>query len=292
MSDRLALSEFVSIWKDYSGTEIAGGQDFLRGLLSVYGVTYKPGCLFEQHPVRVPVREHMAGPTFTTERVDMYLPRVCLWEMKSPSERDLQKHHAQILLYWTRMRPRYMVLCNFHEFWVYDTDEDDGQFAPKLKFPLTELPAREDDLLFLRGEEPDLTFRSERVTAALASDMGCFVRSLIEDHPDLSRESLAKFVLQCIFATFAEDAELIPGGVFTRALKEAVRVVRADPIFDLFAGFADPVRGRSYVNSPLFDETIQGIRLGPKQLQDLLAAKNYDWQDVHPEIFGTGSESQ
>jgi hypothetical protein len=84
--------------------------------------------------------------------MDMYLPKICLWEMKAPSEKDLQKHHDQILGYWARVRTRYMVLCNFHEFWIYDTEEEDGQLAPKLRFTLDELAARGDALLFLRGE--------------------------------------------------------------------------------------------------------------------------------------------
>ena len=62
----------------------------------------------------------------------MFLPKVCVWEMKGPGEKDLQKHHDQLLAYWACIRTRYMVLCNFREFWIYDTEEDNGQLAPKL----------------------------------------------------------------------------------------------------------------------------------------------------------------
>ena len=139
------LQIFENNWKNFRGTEQAGAQDFLRALLDIYDVRYTPGTVFEQHPVRVPARGKVSqrdlfgepiGPTFTTERMDMYLPRVCVWEMKSSGEHDLQKHHEQLLGYWARMRPRYMVLCNFHEFWIYDTNDEDGQLQPKVKFSL------------------------------------------------------------------------------------------------------------------------------------------------------------
>jgi hypothetical protein len=155
------LEIFVDIWRPFEGSERSGAQDFLRRLLDIYDVSYRPGTLFEQHPLRMPARGTRAAqtslfpgeqkPVYTTESMDMYLPKVCVWEMKSPAEKDLGKHHGQILGYWARVRTRYMVLCNFHEFWIYDTNDQHGQLEPKLRFRLDELPARADALLFLRG---------------------------------------------------------------------------------------------------------------------------------------------
>ena len=51
---------------------------------------------------------------------------VVLIEMKKRGE-NLQKHYRQAFDYWTRLvpnRPRYVVLCNFDEFRVYDFDTD------------------------------------------------------------------------------------------------------------------------------------------------------------------------
>ena len=45
-----------------------------------------------------------------------------LLEMKRRGE-DLNRHYRQAFDYWTRLvpgRPRYVVLCNFDDFWVYD----------------------------------------------------------------------------------------------------------------------------------------------------------------------------
>ena len=64
---------------------------------------------------------------------------VVLIEMKKRGE-DLTRHYRQAFDYWTRLvpgRPRYAVLCNFDEFWVYD-------FETQLDTPVDTVPL--DDL--------------------------------------------------------------------------------------------------------------------------------------------------
>jgi hypothetical protein len=298
------LQVFVDTWRNFQGTEREGAQDFLRKLLDVYDVDPAPGTIFEQHPIRITYKKPEQRGFFeeegevrpTAESMDMYLPRICVWEMKSPSERDLAKHHDQILGYWARVRARYMVLCNFHDFWIYDTAGENGQLEPKLRFPLTELPGRGDALLFLRGEDPDLDQRSEKVTAGAARALGRLVRSLIEasKDSDRDRERIAKFVLECVFAMFAEDTELIPPLLFTKAMKEAVDDGAMDAVWRLFDDFArrngpeKKNRYAPYVNGPLFDLQHPRLSLTADQMHDIYcAAKDYDWQDVRPEIFGS-----
>jgi N-6 DNA Methylase len=300
------LEIFVEYWMSWNGMEQSGAQDFLRQLLDIYDVKFTPGTIFEQHPIRLPARGAKGGqqsllledraPQFTTERMDMYLPKVCVWEMKAPSEKELGKHHAQLLGYWARMRTRYMVLCNFRELWIYDTEDEHGQLAPKTVIPLHDLPARADALRFLRGEEPDLAARSERVTAQAARALGRLVRDLIEtsDAHDKDRDRIAKLVLECVFAMFAEDTDLIPPGMFANAMGEANRLERMDPVWSLFDDFGRKSprdRGNPfapYVNGPLFDQKHPKLPLARTHINVLYqAAHNFDWQDVRPEIFGS-----
>ena len=59
--------------------------------------------------------------------------------MKKRGE-DLTRHYRQAFDYWTRLvpgRPRYVILCNFDEFWVYDFDTQ--MDAPVDRIKLTEL---------------------------------------------------------------------------------------------------------------------------------------------------------
>ncbi len=304
------LQGFVNQWRNFQGTEQAGAQQYLQGLLDIYDVSFQPGTVFEQHPVKVPAPEKPRKKSsqqalfpgevdvqYTTERMDMYLPKICVWEMKAPAEKDLQKHHEQLLRYWARMRTRYLVLCNFHEFWVYDTNDEHGQLTPKVRFSLVDLPANGDALLFLRGDfQLELLQRSERITSDVAARMGRVVRKLIETSPDpkRDRDRVAKLVLECVFAMFAEDAELIPPKMFTNAVREADRSGKMDAVYALFDDFG---RAESYdksnptapyVNGPLFDRNHPKMAVAPELIHELYcAAKDFDWQDVRPEIFGS-----
>lgn len=299
------LEVFADQWRHFVGTEQAGAQQFLHQLLEIYEVEYTPGTIFEQHPIRLPARRptrngNLFGDAqeaqYSTERMDMFLPKVCVWEMKAPGEKDLQRHHDQILAYWARVRTRFMVLCNFREIWIFDTEEEQGQLAPSLRITLDELPGRADALLFLRGETPDLLGRSERVTAEAARVLGRIVREQVEAsrEPDRDRDRAAKLVLQCVFAMFAEDTELIPPRLFTDAIKRADVEGSLDPVWALFADFGTRSHGEKshafapYVNGPLFDRSQPRLALTDGQIHDLYcAARDYDWQDVRPEIFGS-----
>lgn len=300
------LTIFVQNWRNFQGTELSGAQEFLRKLLDVYEVSAKPGTIFEQHPIQVPeiIKSKTQGNLFaatqpvqyTAARMDLYLPKVCVWEMKAPDEKDLQKHHDQVLGYWARMRTRYMVLCNFKEFWIYDTEDENGQLIPKLKFLLSDLPERADALLFLRGEVPELTRRSERVTADVAQMLGNLVRDVIQtaENPKRDRERIAKFILECVFAMFAEDTDLIPAGMFTDCLLRAHKDGSMEPVWSLFDDFSlqeAANRGNQaapYINGPLFDRDHPKIKLTKEQIFNLyIAARDFDWQDVRPEIFGS-----
>ena len=296
------LQIFANHWLSFKGTEMAGAQEYLRTLLDIYDVSSPPGSIFEQHPVQVRApdrrskQESLFGEPeieYTVERMDMYLPKICVWEMKGPSETNLEKHHPQLLGYWARMRPRYMVLCNFHELWIYDTSEEQGQLSPKLKLGLKDLPGYGDALLFLRGGEAELDKRSADITKEVAAHMGRLFRALVEPPMQTARDRAAKFVLECVFAMFAEDAELIPAKLFTNKAREADAAGTMDAVFSLFDDFGrDDPRDRAnplapYINGPLFDRNHPKVALPPSLIHDLYCtAKDYDWQDVRPEIFG------
>lgn len=82
----------------------------------------------------------------------IWKPRVLI-EMKKAGE-PLGRHYEQALEYWFRAvpdRPRYVVLCNFDEFWVYDFNHQIEEPVDRLR--LEELPRRWEALAFLLPEE-------------------------------------------------------------------------------------------------------------------------------------------
>ena len=74
--------------------------------------------------------EHMRrgfGGDATAKRLSLFadylLPKRVLIEMKKRGE-NLKKHYVQLEEYWksleSHLRPRYAILCDFDEFWIYD----------------------------------------------------------------------------------------------------------------------------------------------------------------------------
>ncbi len=77
----------------------------------------------------------------------VWRPRLLL-EMKSRGEK-LEEHIQQAREYWDELKPqpRYIVLCNFDEFWIYDTTLQIEEPVNRVK--LEELPKRYAALNFL-----------------------------------------------------------------------------------------------------------------------------------------------
>jgi hypothetical protein len=82
----------------------------------------------------------------------------------------LGRHYEQALEYWFRAvpdRPRYVVLCNFDEFWVYDFDHQIEEPVDRLR--LEELPRRWEALAFLLPEETRPAFGNDLVVVTRES---------------------------------------------------------------------------------------------------------------------------
>ena len=159
MSREEQLSQFAAwVRHNITGDEKGQAQIFLDRLFQAFG---QPGVLDVGGQTEFRLRkaaEDGGGTAFA----DLVWKPVVLVEMKKRGT-DLQKHFRQAFGYWTRItggRPRYVVLCNFDEFWVYDFDSDLD--APKDKLTLTDLPQRWGPLAFLAPGSPGPKFLYDR----------------------------------------------------------------------------------------------------------------------------------
>lgn len=152
---RERLEKFVS-WADANikGDEKGEAQIFLDRLLQAFG---QPGLL-EIGQTEFRIRPDAASEG-GTKFADFVWKPVVLIEMKKRGV-DLARHTTQAFSYWTTLapgRPRYVILCNFDELWIYDPDESIYEPADKLK--PSELPEHHEaatartlrDLLRSRG---------------------------------------------------------------------------------------------------------------------------------------------
>ena len=281
------LREFVTYAQGLEGDEKGEAQVFCDRLFRAFGHDgYKEaGATLEYR-----VRKKGRGTKFADL---LWRPRLLL-EMKKRGEK-LERHYSQAFDYWLQLvpqRPRYVVLCNFDEFWVYDFDtqlED-----PVDKIPLKDLPDRYKALnfMFLDDREPQFGNNRVAVTRAAADKVARVFNSAVAREED--RGVAQRFVLQCVVAMFAEDFDLLPNGVFTGLVEECRGGASTyDVLGGLFRQMGDPspARGGRFKNVEYFNggifETVDPIDLNPDEI-DLLAEAAYeDWGRVQPQIFGT-----
>jgi hypothetical protein len=135
--------------------------------------------------------------------MDLHLPGVAIIEMKSPKEAgNLDRHREQALTYWKhssdvkaeRPAPRYVVLCAFHRFEIWEPGFYPTQ--PRATLTLEELPDRYEALQFLAGpdEEPLFASHTDRVLTTQAAT------AVAEIYQDLLARDAAqrrRFVASC-----------------------------------------------------------------------------------------------
>lgn len=229
-----------------------------------------------------------------TAFADLVWKPIVLIEMKRRGE-DLSKHYRQAFDYWTRLvpgRPRYVVLCNFDQFWVYDFETQ--MDSPVDKLDISDLPERYGPLAFLFKvpQKPVFQLDHEQVTREAANLLALLFNSLIKRGVD--RGLSQRFILQSLMALFAQDIGLLEKYFFTQLLDDCKTPADTyDLIGSLFHEMNSPGRtpggrfkGVDYFNGGLFKEPAR-IELSNDELDLLKNAACSDWSMVRPEIFGT-----
>lgn len=285
------LRQFVA-WAEKTavGDEKGDAQVFLDRLFQGFG---QKGALDVGGKLEFRVRkaaEEGGGIAFA----DYVWKPTVLIEMKKRGV-DLSRHYRQAFDYWTRLvpgRPRYVILCNFEEFWIYDFENQLD--TPVDKLTLAELPDRYGPLAFLFPIPEPPVFENDRVkvTQAAADCLAnCFNRLITRG---IDRKLVQRFILQTLVALFAEDIDLLERYFFTRLLKDCQKPADSyDLIGGLFEAMNTPGRisggrykGVDYFNGGLFREPAR-IELNHGEVAQITLAATQDWSKVNPEIFGT-----
>ena len=249
--------------------------------------------------VRVKVQEDDSS---STKYID------CLWspvnrdgvliEMKKKNIVNLESHFPQARDYWMSLvpsrdigpgcrKPRYIVLCNFDKFIIYDECNKVDEVS------LEELPERYTCLSFLEGQAPIFRNNTENISAEAANLIGELYQYLtIDMQEDATRTQ--HFLLQCVLALFSEDTCLLPKGIFTQILQDCIdgKCNPYDEIGSLFRQMASdrPARagrfkGIPYFNGGLFKD-VDPVELDSHCLKVLRKAADQDWKKINPSIFG------
>lgn len=282
------LTGFVTwVQQHLTGDEKGEAQIFLDRLLQAFeqgGVKEAGGTL----------EMRLKKSDGATRFADYVWKPVVLIEMKKRGE-DLRKHYRQAFDYWTHLvpnRPRWVVLCNFDEFWVYDFETQ--MDIPVDRVSLDSLPTGYGSLAFLfpGSEEPIFGNDHQAVTREAAARLTDCFNHLVDRG---TKRSLAqRFILQTMVALFSQGIGLLEPYTLRRLLAECKRPSDTyDLLGGLFTQMNSPGRtpggrykGVDYFNGGLFAQPAH-VELDKLELEALVQAAEYDWSKVRPEIFGT-----
>lgn len=287
MADAERVRAFVDYARALDGDEKGEAQVFCDRLFIGFGhLGYKEAGATLEKRVR-----NQRG---TTSFADLIWPPRLLLEMKKRGEK-LQRHYQQAFEYWLNAvpkRPRYVVLCNFDEFWIYDFDLQLNDPIDRVR--LAELSDRYTALNFLFPDERRPLFGNDRVavTREAANKVANVFNAIVDRVED--RTSAQRYLLQCVTAMFAEDIDLLPRGIFAQLLHDCIDGGSAyDLLGGLFRQMNDPVpaRGGRYVSVPYFNgglfKIVEPIELSRDEVELLRQATDENWSKVQPPVFGT-----
>ncbi len=229
-----------------------------------------------------------------TSFADLVWKPIVLIEMKKRGT-DLSKHYSQAFQYWVRLvpnRPRYAVLCNFDEFWVFDFETQLD--TPVDKVSLEDLPTKYGPLNFMFPGDlaPVFGNHQETVTRQAADKLATCFNSLLARGIELPLAQ--RFTLQMLMALFSEDIGLLEKYQVTTVLDDCKS---PKDTYDLIGGLFQAMntaggvkggrfKGVPYFNGGLFAEPAH-VELSGEEVVLLKDAAQFDWSKVRPEIFGT-----
>ena len=207
-------------------------------------------------------------------------------------------------------RPRWIITCNFREFYVYDMENPRGE--PE-KIKLVDLEKEYYRLSFLVDKGSVHLQREMEISIKAGEVVGLLYDGLLKqyknpDDPETLKH-LNKLCVRLVFCLYAEDAGIFgkhlmfhdylkqfSANQLRKALTQLFKVLNQKPEErDPYLADDDPMLAAfPYVNGGLFaDETVI-IPPFNDELKTLLlqrASADFDWSEISPTIFGAVFES-
>lgn len=286
---------FVADWRDAEGYERGEAQEFVRGLLKVFGISGRTAAVYEKRAQR--------ASTGQRGYIDALISGTALIEMKSAGE-DLVKAEGQALDYVESLteheRPSFIITSDFRRIRVLDlTVEPDAD--DYIEFPLDDLPAHVEDLMFLAGYRRTKFGSTEQEKASIqaAQLMAKLYEHLERTGYDDHQASI--FLIRTLFCLYADDAGLWERDLFSRYIEERTSEDGSDlgaqlatlyqalnrPENKRYGRDDDLIQAFPYVNGSVFGEAVDIPYFDRESREQLLQAAYFNWSSISPAIFGS-----
>lgn len=283
--------KFSKEWKDTTNEE-ADAKPFLDAFFDVFGITRKKIGTFEH---RVKKLSDADG------YIDLLWKGTILVEMKSRGK-NLDKAFQQAIDYTHGLKqnelPKYVLVCDFHIFRLYDTEEQ-----TTLQFTLDELIQHVQSFGYLLGYQKKTYKEQDPANIKAAELMGKLHDRLeeigYEGHP------LEVYLVRILFCLFAEDTTIFEKQQFQEYIENRTAEDGSDlaskiqELFQVlntakdkrFKNLDEQLNDFPYVNGKLFEEILPMASFDSKMRQAVLDCCYIDWSKISPAIFGSMFQS-
>ena len=282
---------FSKEWKDTINEE-ADAKPFLDAFFDVFGINRKKIGTFEH---RVKKLSDADG------YIDLLWKGTILVEMKSRGK-NLDKAFQQAIDYTHGLKqnelPKYILVCDFHIFRLYDTEEQ-----TTIEFTIDKLILNVQSFGYLLGYQKK-TFKEQDPANIKAAELMGKLHDRLEDigyegHP------LEVYLVRILFCLFAEDTTIFnkqqfqdyieqrtaeDGSDLASKIQELFQVLNT-PNDKRFKNLDEQLNDFPYVNGKLFEEILPMASFDSKMRQALLDCCYIDWSKISPAIFGSMFQS-
>ena len=313
IQQKKAAADFAAFWQG-KGYEKGDTQIFWTTLLTqVFGIEHPEQFIFFEQQVQLGHTSFVDARIPSTKvMIEQKSLGKDLGEKIRQSDGNMLNPFDQAKRYADSLpnsqRPRWIVTCNFAEFWVYDLEHPEAE--PHIVL-LKDLESEYDRLTFLVDAGNTHLKREMKLSVDAGKLVAQIHDALLKQYidPD-SPETLRSLNILCVrlvFLLYAEDAHLFgkktafhdylaqyPAKDIRRALIDLFAVLDTPP--EHRDPYLDPtLNAFQYVNGGLFSsDTRLVIPQFTDEIKELLLAKasdDFDWSEISPTIFGAVFES-
>jgi len=293
---RQQLQQIVHDYKDSEGYERGQSQNFWTQVFNAYGVSGQ---------TQTKAFEHRLKDKSNQKYVDAFIPKLVIIEQKSRGK-DLNDAYTQVSEYYDRInakdKPRYIILCNFDEIWLYDINNPLD--IKKHQCPLSDLPNNAEWFEFLSPEsqQSNEIIEENPINRQATEKLAKLHQAFIEDGVD--PDELALFLTRLIFCFFADDTAIFGKKHVLHNLLKNHAATDGSNLQQILTTLFDTLNTEhrssrlpehyaqfAYINGGLFEETINIPYFDEKLYNLVMECDALDWTEISPAIFGSMFQS-
>ena len=303
---------FIERWKD-RGNERQDTQSFWLDLLqSVYGIENPSEYIKFEDKVMMDHTSFMDGYIDTTKvLIEQKGSNKDLSKAIKQSDGSMLTPFQQAKRYSANLayskQPRWIITCNFREFYVYDMEKPHGE--PTV-IRLEDLEREAYRLEFIVGTTNEHLEREMAISMEAGEIVKEIYSGLLQqyknpENPE-SLHAMNQLIVRLVFCFYAEDAGMFGKKTmfhdylarfssrdFRRGLLDLFNVLNT-PIDERDPYLDDELSAFPYVNGGMFAENNLEVPQFTDELRESIlehASSSFDWSEISPTIFGAVFES-